>query len=92
MVTVAWSTAGSVQQVEVGAADIVATLSGMTDVWGWIGGLSGFPHILANIPIPFGTNGVSNLGVKLKLLQATCYIITSSGNNPMPRRDHVPCI
>jgi hypothetical protein len=46
------------------------------------GGLSGFPHILANIPNPFGTNGVSNLGVNLKLLPATCYIITSSGIIP----------
>jgi hypothetical protein len=82
MVTVVWSTAGSVQQAQVGAANIVETLSGMTDAWGWIGGLSGVLHILANIPNPFGTNGISNLGVNSISLPATCYIIISSGIIP----------
>jgi hypothetical protein len=49
---------------------------------GWIGSLSGFPHILANIPNPFGTNGISNLGVNLKSLPAACYIKTLSGIIP----------
>jgi hypothetical protein len=79
MLTLVWSTAGSIQQVQVGAADIVATLSGMPDIWGWIGGLSGFRHMLANIPNPFGKTEFQVSELILKVQPATCYSFTSSG-------------
>jgi hypothetical protein len=82
MATIVWGRAGDIQQVQVGAADIVATLSGMNAAWGWIGGLSGFRHILFNISNPLGKEGFSNIKANLKLLPAVCYIITAAGIVP----------
>ena len=39
----------SLQQIQIGAADLVAAHSAATSAWGWVGGFAGIRHILANI-------------------------------------------
>jgi hypothetical protein len=69
---------GQLQQVQVGPADIIATLSASTSAWGWVGGLAGIRRVLNGIRSPYGCKEIENLGLNLNLLPATCHIITSS--------------
>ncbi len=70
---------GRLQQAQVGAADVVATLSAAHSAWGWIGGLEGVRNILANIRNPLGQKALADFGIHLRLRPATYNIITSDG-------------
>lgn len=71
---------GALDQVQVGAADIVATISAANSAWGWIGGLDGIRNVVSNFPRLLGqSNNTKSLCLKLKLQPSVCRIFTSSG-------------
>lgn len=75
-------TGGVVQQVHVGAADIVALVSAAHSAWGWIGGLDGMKGMLdkakAIIGYTHSKHAVSSLA-SLNIPKASYHIFTSSG-------------
>ena len=71
---------GSLEQVQVGAADVVATISAANSAWGWIGGLDGIRNVISNFPRLLGqSKSTDSLCLSLKLQPSVCRIFTSSG-------------
>ena len=70
---------GSLQQVQVGPVDVVATVAAANSVWGWMGGLAGIKSTL-NLGRSFskGKKGVSCFADP-NLLPISCKILTYSG-------------
>ena len=70
---------GSLQQVQIGPVDLVATVAAANSAWGWIGGLDGIRNIL-NYSRPFsrGTEEVSCFGDP-KLSPIDCHILVADG-------------
>ncbi|KAI1391982.1 uncharacterized protein F4822DRAFT_111469 [Hypoxylon trugodes] len=89
MTTYVWKAPGdgSLQQVQIGAADVIATLSAAATAWGWIGGLDGIKGVLQNFPRLRDATDLKKLGVNLQLKDATCNIITMSGVFTMQNSD-----
>ena len=70
---------GPVQQVQIGAADIVAASSAATSAWGWVGGFAGIRHILANIPNPFSKSTITKVFRCPEFRPGLCHILTFKG-------------
>ena len=70
---------GSLQQVQVGPVDVVATLAAANSAWGWIGGFAGIKSTL-NLGRSFskGKKGVSCFADP-SLLPISCKILTYGG-------------
>ena len=71
---------GSLQQVQVGAADIVSTLAAAHTAWGWLGGLNSVHRFLSTVRNvmrrdPFGSLRIN----KMLIPSSTCHILTSRG-------------
>jgi hypothetical protein len=81
MTTYVWQTPRNEDliQVQVGAADIVATLAAASTAWGWIGGLDGIKAVFSNFPRIRGMTNLRDLGVELKMQDSICHVITSDG-------------
>ena len=69
---------GTLQALQIGPVEIIATLTAAKSAWGWIGGLAGINYILKGIRSPFDRDQIAKLGIHMVLLPATCYIITST--------------
>jgi hypothetical protein len=67
-------------QVNVGVADVVATLSAANSAYGWVNGLEGTRTILSKIQNAF-SNKIESLQLdkNLKLLPVECYVLTGAG-------------
>lgn len=48
----------SLQQIQVGPADIAATLSAAHSAWGWVGGMSGVRDVLSHLRNPFASQTI----------------------------------
>lgn len=71
---------GSLQQVQIGAADIVATLAAAHTAWGWLGGLLGVQRFLGTVKTvmqrdPFGSLKIN----KMIIPSSRCHVLTSRG-------------
>ena len=71
---------GSLQQVQIGAADIVSTLAAAHTAWGWLGGLVGVQRFLNTVRNvmqrdPFGSLRIN----KMFIPSSTCHVLTSRG-------------
>ena len=70
---------GSLQQIQIGAADLVAAHSAATSAWGWVGGFAGIRHILANVHNPFSNSTITNVFSCLGFRPSLCQILTFQG-------------
>ena len=72
---------GGLQQVQVGAADVVATLNAAQTAWGWVGGLSGIQRLLSGLRNTINKDPFKSLRMRSDLtLPPSCFhILTSSG-------------
>ena len=71
---------GALQQIQVGASDIVATLAAAHTAWGWLGGLVGVQRLIATLrnvmkKDPFATLKINSIMIP----SATCHMLTSRG-------------
>ena len=71
---------GTLQQVQVGAADIVATLAAAHTAFGWLGGLVGVQRFFETLKTvmrrdPFGSLKIN----KIVIPSSKCHILTSRG-------------
>lgn len=74
------SGSGSLEQVQVGAADIVATLNAAQAAWGWVGGLTGIQRLLSGLRSTIHRDPFESLHLVSKLtLPSRCHILTSKG-------------
>lgn len=75
------STSGSLQQVQVGAADIVATLKAAQSAWGWIGGLASIQRLISGLKETIHKDPFKSLRLspKLTLPSSRCHILTGIG-------------
>ncbi|KAJ4376241.1 hypothetical protein N0V83_001524 [Neocucurbitaria cava] len=73
------SSHGPLQQIQIGAADIVATVSAAHSAWGWIGGLTGISNLLG---LCKDASELEKLGKLFKHIEpdpGTCRIIGQNG-------------
>ncbi|KAL9116827.1 MAG: hypothetical protein Q9187_006643 [Circinaria calcarea] len=79
------SAQGSLQQIQIGPIDLVATISAANSAWGWLGGLSRARKILNY----FGDQVKQDSGVfiKPKLQPAACRVICFDGITTLPPDD-----
>ena len=71
---------GSLQQVQIGAADIVSTLAAAHTAWGWLGGLVGVQRFLTTVRNvlqrdPFGSLRINQMFIP----SSRCHVLTSRG-------------
>ncbi|KAL8949162.1 MAG: hypothetical protein Q9222_004711 [Ikaeria aurantiellina] len=72
--------AGALQQIQVGASDIVATLAAAHTAWGWLGGLVGVQRLLATLRTVMKKDPFAALRIKSIIIpSATCHMLTSRG-------------
>ncbi|KAH8769190.1 hypothetical protein F5883DRAFT_668924 [Diaporthe sp. PMI_573] len=86
MTTYVWKTNDglTLEQVQVGPADLVATASAAATAWGWLGGLDGIRSVLNSLPRLRNKSTTSILrdlrvDFKLVLQDSVCRLITSDG-------------
>ena len=71
---------GSLQQVQVGAADIVSTLAAAHSAWGWLGGLAGVQRFINTLRNVMQQDPFASLRInKILIPSAECHILTSRG-------------
>jgi hypothetical protein len=75
------SNSGNLEQIQVGAADIVATLNAAQSAWGWVGGLTGIQRLISGLKEtvrqdPFKT---LRLNPQAALAASRCHILTGNG-------------
>ncbi|KAL8757669.1 MAG: hypothetical protein Q9199_002050 [Rusavskia elegans] len=72
--------AGALQQIQVGASDIVATLAAAHTAWGWLGGLAGVQRLMAALSTVMKKDPFAALKIQSMVIpSATCYMLTSRG-------------
>src|SRR5271168_2292596 len=76
---------GPLQQVQVGPADVAATISIAHSVWGWVGGLDTVRSILDSIQGAFSDKTAQKLAAQIPIGPAVYHIFTRSG--PVPLSD-----
>lgn len=86
MTTYVWKTQDglTLEQVQVGPADLIATASAASTAWGWVGGLDGIKTVLNSFPRlrdRATTSILRRLQVDLNLVlqDSVCHLITESG-------------
>jgi len=87
MTTLVFRPGNGLQNVQVGAADIVSLLSVAHSAWGWIGGLDGVKSILDTTGTVFGIRSTKVPVLKLQLPRPNYHIITYHGLIPRPLDD-----
>lgn len=68
-----------VQQIQVGAADIVATIAAAYSAWGWAGGLSGITSILGLSQRKRERDQIDRIFKDIRLDRPTCHILGQNG-------------
>lgn len=81
MTTYVWKVpkGGALEEVQVGAADVVAAVAAANTAWGWVGGFEGIKNVLSKFPRLRDVKDLGTFGVKLQMQPSSCRIITSSG-------------
>src|SRR5271154_4321868 len=74
---------GAIEQVQIGAADIVATVSAAYSIFGWIGGLAGVSSILKLCQSASERKKQQRLFKALDLDLGTCLILRQHGLESM---------
>jgi hypothetical protein len=87
MTTLVFQPGSGLQNVQVGAADIVSLLSVARSAWGWIGGLDGVKSILDTTRAVFGIHSTKVPVLNLQLPRANYHIVTYRGLIPRPLDD-----
>jgi len=87
MTTLVFQPGNGLQNVQVGAADIVSLLSVARSAWGWIGGLDGVKSILDSTRTVFGIHSTKVPVLDLHLPRANYHVITYRGLIPRPLDD-----
>ena len=71
---------GLLQQIQLGAADIVATLGAAQSAWGWVGGLAGVARVLSFLKNDLQRDPFRSLRLKEFIIpSARCHILTTGG-------------
>jgi hypothetical protein len=73
------SSHGALQQVQVGPADLVATVTAAHSAWGWIGGLSGIANLLGYSKDKTEVSDLNRLFDHVDLDSSTCRILGQQG-------------
>lgn len=94
MTTYVWKTQGNLtlEQVQVGPADLIATASAASTAWGWVGGLDGIKTVLSSFPRlrDKATKSILRdlqVDFKLVLQDSVCHLLTSNGVISLHNKD-----
>jgi hypothetical protein len=79
MTTVVFRPGGEIQNLQVGAADIVALLGAAHSAWGWLGALTGVKNILDRAREYVGATRQSDFELSLPIPNGKYFIVTSRG-------------
>lgn len=71
--------AGSLQQIQINAAEVVATLAAAHSAWGWIGGLRGIASVLRLCQRRDDSDRMNKLFQQVELDSASCHILCQYG-------------
>lgn len=80
--TLVWraSTSGALQQVQVGASDLVATFGAAQSAWGWLGGLAGVRRLLNTLKTGLQQDPFSSLHLNsINIPASVCHMLTTNG-------------
>ena len=75
------SGSGSLQQIQVGPADLVATVTAAHSAWGWIGGITGIQSLLKFCNDSSEQKRLQQLFKEIELAPASCLILAQNGLN-----------
>lgn len=70
---------GSLQQIQLGPADLVASIAAAHSAWGWIGGITGIQNLLKISHNPSEEKRLQQLFKEIELAPASCVILTQNG-------------
>ncbi|CAO2650786.1 Nn.00g020780.m01.CDS01 [Neocucurbitaria sp. VM-36] len=82
------SDSGSLQQIQIGAADIVATLAAAHSAWGWIGGLTGISSILRLCQRKDDLDRMREVFQYIEPDHASCQVLGQHGLVPVTLAEH----
>ncbi|CAN9363464.1 unnamed protein product [Alternaria alternata] len=71
--------AGPLQQLQVGAADVVSTLAAAHSAWGWIGGMTGISNILSLCQRKHDLGRIREIFQHIEPEQGRCQILSQRG-------------
>ena len=70
---------GSLQSIQIGPVDIVATVAAAHSAWGWIGGMNGIQNLLKISPNPSEEKRLVQLFKDIDLVPASCLVLAQTG-------------
>ncbi len=79
---------GSLEGIQVGPTDIVATVAAAHSAWGWIGGITGIQNLFQCVQNPSEEKKLQQLYKEIDLPPASCLVVAQNGVNAIPLQDN----